>query len=224
MEFWPHCSMPVMSTVVPDGVENGSARIEHATPSQREAALASMRFSIGGGRGYIKAGETYCQLFVGNCLWMSDTSDERRDHWAPVHHAKGQVLIAGLGLGMVALACALKPDVDKVTVIEINTDVTALVLPYLRDALRKAGQDPDKLVIIEADIYTWKPPKGQMYDCIWFDVWENVCTDNLEGLGKLNRRFARRTAGYRGSWVEQELRYQQRREKREEAQFGRWRW
>ncbi len=87
---------------------------------------------------------------------------------------------------------------------------------HLRATLKAAGQDPDKLNVIEADIYTWKLPKGQMYDCIWFDLWENICTDNLSEYGKLNRRFARRTAGYRGAWVEEELKYQQRQEKRQD--------
>ena len=220
MEFWPRENMPKMATVLPDGVEHGKAQIKHVTPSKEEAAFASMRAAFGGGRGYIAPGETLCQLFVGGTLWMSDTSDERRDHWAPVHYAKGHVLIAGLGLGMVALACALKPETEKVTVIEINADVIGLVVPYLRKALEEAGRDPDMLEVIEADIFTWKPPKGQMYDCIWFDVWADVCTDNLPEYGKLNRRFARRTAGYRGAWVEDLLKYQKQRERRHRDRYS----
>jgi len=144
---------------------------------------------------------------------MSDTMDERNDHRQPVRKAQGHVLIAGLGLGLVALACARKPEVEKVTVIEINADVIGLVTPYLRAALEAEGINPDKLEIIEADIYEWKPPRGQKYECIWLDVWEDICTDNLESISKLNRKFARCKAGYRGAWVEDTLRYHLRQEK-----------
>jgi hypothetical protein len=218
MEYWPD-GFPKMHTVFPDGAEHGSAKVIHRTPTEEEAAFARIRMIGRGPRGGVQAGETIAQLKVNGRLWMSDTRDERRDHWGPRHHAQGHVLIAGLGFGMVALAAALKPEVEKVTVIEINPDVIGLTVPYLRAALEAEGIDPDKIEVIEADIFEWKPPKGQLYQCIWFDIWATICTDNLPEYQKLNRRFARRTDGYRGAWVEEELKYKKRQENREERRW-----
>jgi hypothetical protein len=223
MELWPD-RFPKMSTVLPDGATVGKARIVHVTPSKEDAAFASIRAMMHK-RGSVQAGETLCQLFSGNCLWMSDTSDERRDHWAPHHYAKGQVLIGGLGLGMVTLGCALKPEVEKVTVIEMDPDVIALVLPHLRAALESQGVSPDKIEVIQADVFKWKPPKGVKYDCIWMDVWEEICTDNLDSYAKLNRKFAKNRApgGYRGAWAEDELRHLKRQEAAEDRFRNLWR-
>jgi hypothetical protein len=193
-------------------------RIVHTTPTEQEASFSQLRAMISGGgmgRGGVQAGETLTQLFVNGVLWMSDTRDERRDHWTPRHRARGTVLIGGLGFGMVALAAALKPEVDKVIVIEINPTIIELVLPHLRAALEGEGVDPDKLVIIQADLMEWKPPKGEMYDCIWFDIWPTLCEDNLEEMAKLNRRYGRRTQGYRGSWGENLLKARRDRDRRQ---------
>lgn len=225
MEFW-NDGFPKMHSVLPEGAQHGDARIVHVTPTKHDADFSKLRAMIAGnrtGRGGVNEGETLCQLYVGRCMWMSDTRDERADHWTPRRRARGHVLIGGLGFGMVALACALKPEVEKVTVIEINADVIALVVPYLRAALESQGVDPDKLEVIEADLMTWKPPKGAMYQCIWFDIWEDLCTDNLEAMSKLNRRFARRTEGYRGSWGEGLLKVQREREKKEDRWRSFWR-
>lgn len=226
MEFWRD-GFPKMHTVFPDGVTQGNITIRHTTPSKEDAAFAGLRAMIAGnrmGRGSVQAGETLCQLFIGDTLWMSDTPDERRDHWAPKRQARGHVLIGGLGFGMVALAAALKPEVEKVTVIEINARIIAFVVPYLRAALESQGVDPDKLEVIEADLMAWKPPKGAKYQCIWFNIWADLCTDNLDEMATLNRRFGRRTEGYRGCWGETLLKIQRERENREDRRHGRFRW
>lgn len=216
LEFW-NDGFPKMHTVLPDGVEQGNVNIKHVTPTKQDADFAHLRSMIAGngmGRGAVQAGETLCQLFGGNTLWMSDTPDERRDHRYVSRHLKGHVLIGGLGMGMFALFAALRPEVEKVTVIEINPDIIDLVLPHLHKAMKSQGINPDKLVVIEDDLLAWKPPKGEKYQCIWFDIWANLCTDNLEDMATLNRRFARRTDGYRECWGESLLKVQRERERR----------
>jgi len=217
IEFWRD-GFAKMCTVFPDGAECGSAKIVHCTPTEEEASFARLRSSIAGGgglgRGVVRAGVTLTQLWVNGRMWMSDTGDERRDHWIPKRQGRGHVLIGGLGLGLVALHAALNEKVEKVTVIDINPDVVGLVEPRLRAAIEAQGMDPDRLEIIEADLFKWKPPKGQMYQCIWFDIWANLCTDNLKQYATLNRRFGRRTDGYRGAWGEDLLKCQRRQEKR----------
>lgn len=219
MERWNENGFPRMATVIPDNTRVGQAIVNHSTPNAEAVAMARLMAvcsSSGSGRGTIRAGETYARLFVGGTLWMSDVPDERRDHYSALHKARGEVLIGGLGLGMVALACAAKPEVSRVTVIENNADVIHLVTPYLHGALRADGIDPDKLDVIEADLFKWKPAKGQTFDTLWFDVWSEIDTSNLKEITTMNRRSWRWMApgAWRGSWCEELLRRRARRERR----------
>ena len=86
---------------------------------------------------------------------------------------------------------ALK-DIQK-RLVEKYQDVIALVAPHHEHA---------KLTCICADIFNWKPPKNTKYDTIYFDIWNNVCTDNLPEIATLHQRFKYYKAknGWMGSW------------------------
>ncbi len=45
----------------------------------------------------------------------------------------------------------------------------------------------------------------------WFDIWDDLCTDNLEQMKILHRKFARKAA-WKGSWGKEFLQYQKLRE------------
>lgn len=209
---------PKMHLVLPDGATNGFARIHHRVFTEEDRAREELSQIVRPGRSMRRipaVGDVITQLIIrdtvqtprdGGRLWMSDVPDERRDHWSPRHHAKGNVLIGGLGLGMVALACALKPEVERLTVVEIEPSVIGLVAPLLDKAL---GELADKVAIVEADVFEWKPPKGELYDMVWMDVWGDVSTDDLGEHTKLFRRFGRRVkpGGYIGCWKNETLRY-----------------
>lgn len=223
MERWHNSErgFPKMATVFPDGITSGKAQIKHVGVSKADAAFSSIR-AMRDGRGSVREGDVYAQLFVNGTMWMSDTHDERRDHNSALWRARGEVLIGGLGLGMVALGIALKPEVTKVTVIELNADVIALVEPHLRAALVAAGQDPNKLVLVCANVFEWKPAKGQKFDTIWMDVWATLCTEDLKEHAKVNRKFgrAKNPGAWMGCWGHEFLERQHRHEKREAAQWA----
>ena len=144
---------------------------------------------------------SYTKLTRNNYLVMTDTPSEMWDHMDPVRRATGSVLLAGLGLGMVLQAILDKDEVEHVTVIEKSPEVIRLVGPHYQC---------DRLAIIEADIFEWKPKRGQKFDAAWFDIWDDKCGDNLEGMSKLKRKFARR-AKWKGCWSEGHVRSMQRR-------------
>lgn len=159
---------------------------------------------------------TYTRLLLGRTVVMSDTPDEMRDHYEAVRKATGNVLIAGLGLGMVLQAVLDKPDVKHVRVIEKSKDVIALVAPTY---VEKYG---NRLTIVNADIFEWSPPKCAIvaggYDCAWFDIWNNLCTDNLAEMTRLKRRYGR-WAKWKGCWGEDLLRHEARRQARQSARM-----
>jgi hypothetical protein len=115
---------------LPEGAR-GRWKIERFTVSEDESFVASLRavFSYSaGGRGALPPG-TYTKLTRGGVIVMSDTPDEIADHQPAIRAARGHVLINGLGLGYVLGAVLGKPDVERVTVVEIDEDVIALVGP-----------------------------------------------------------------------------------------------
>ena len=142
---------------------------------------------------YVPPGK-YTMLYRDRTLVMSDTPDEKRDHMDFVRKAQGNILIAGLGLGMVLQACLLKPEVTQVTVIEISQDLIDLVKPHY-DRMFPCG----KFAVICADIFDWKPPKNERYNCAWFDIWDDLCPDSLSEMAKLHRKFGKRV-DWQGSW------------------------
>lgn len=121
---------------------------------------------------------------------MSDTPDEIRDLWPLGHNARGAVLLNGLGLGVAARLVLRKPDVTELIIVEKSADVIALTGRSLTDP---------RLTIINADAYEFVPPKGKRYGAVWHDIWDNICADNLAGMGRLHRKYGRR-ADWQGSW------------------------
>jgi len=193
---------------VPEG-SSGNWRIERFTVSEEEASFQNVRasFSFSSSGQYIESG-TYTRLMRGGTVVMSDTPSEIRDHIYFIYKANGNVLIGGLGLGVVVEACLEKDEVDHVTVIEISEDVIKLVGGYLKE---KYG---DRFTIIHADLLKWRPDKGQTWDCAWYDIWDNICTDNLPEITKIKRKMGRRTS-FQEAWREEDLRYRKRQEKRQ---------
>jgi spermidine synthase len=178
---------------VPEG-SSGRWKVERFTVSKEEQAFQELRcvFNPQRPRRVVPAG-TYTRLTRDGSIVMSDTPDEIRDHLPAIRKASGRCLVAGLGLGMVALAMLRKPEVEKVTVLEVDPDVVRLVGPTLEDEFG------DRVEVVLADVFEWKPPKGEVYDVAWFDVWDNISSDNLPAMANLARRYARRSR-WKGFW------------------------
>lgn len=192
---------------VPEGV-SGNWSIQKFTVSEKDASLgATLALYSGSGGGRFVPEGTYTGLYRGREPIMTDTPDEIRDHARFMHRSKGDVLIAGLGLGMVLQGCAVKDEVKSVTVIELSSDVIQLV-----EAHYKAKSFGHKVTIVNADIFDWKPAKGVRYDCSWYDIWDGLCTDNLDEMTKLHRKFAK-CVDNQGSWGKELLKDRRRRER-----------
>jgi len=136
---------------------------------------------------------------------MSDTPMERRTNRMFVNVAKGEVLIAGLGIGMVLWPLLQKEDVTAITVIELEPEVIEMVEPVFQPI---AGKTRTELTVIEASIFDWPLPKDTMWDTIYFDVWADICGDNWSEMKTLNRRFSRRVnvGGWKGAWRKGDMR------------------
>jgi len=201
---------------IPEG-QSGDWKIEKFSVTIDEAKLYNARASFNfSNRGqYIRPGD-YTKLMRKGTVVMSDTPSEIRDHLDIIGRAEGQVLIGGLGLGVVVGACCEKPEVEHVTVIEISPNVIELVGQHYQ---KKFG---DKLTIIQDDVFTWKWPRGAHYSVAWFDIWDNVCGDNASEMTKLKRRYARK-ADHKSCWREWECRRADRDWRRQQREMDYWR-
>lgn len=125
---------------------------------------------------------------------MSDTPYEWFTNRRVLRYAHGHVLIAGLGLGMIIPGVLARPQVTKVTVLEVAPEVIALVAPTL-------GDHP-KLEIIRADAFTWQPPPGTRFDCIWLDIWAGCGDSCVAEASSLQVRYKRMLAKRAKSWID----------------------
>jgi spermidine synthase len=197
-----------MCDIIPEG-QSGNVKVKHFEVSRTESQFTALR-AIGGRDSFVSPG-TYVHLYVGRHLMMSDTRMEKDSNKEVVCRAHGDVFIAGLGIGLILAPILANPEVTSVTVVEKYHEVVELVEP----AIRKLPGG-EKLKVIEADILEWTPPKGQKWDVIYFDIWPDICTDNLEEMTTLHRRFARRKnpGGWIESWQRKRLRVIRARERR----------
>lgn len=195
-----------MTVTVPPG-KSGDISVRRFTvggPSLRDLVRSDPRMVPSG---------TYTGLYEQGSIWMSDTPAERRDHWPVVteamHQKAQRALINGLGLGMVVAALLHVESIKHIDIVEINPDVIALVGPHYHAMALQLGKTID---IHEGDAYTIRWDPTVRWDIAWSDIWPTACTDNLPGMTRLTRKYARRV-GWHGHWLRWEL-LRHRREQR----------
>ena len=168
---------------VPDGV-SGDWKVDTFTIDKPPLYFAMRGRSIPVG--------TYKRLMHKNEVVMSNTPAEIDDFRGFLYYARGNVLVNGLGLGVVLKALLHKdPPVKTITVIEKSEDVIKLVAPTFNNEPR--------VTIINADALTWKPPRAMYYDSVWHDIWDYICAENLKDMVKLHKKYGKRCS-YQASW------------------------
>jgi spermidine synthase len=130
---------------------------------------------------------------------MTDFYDEwwtQRDGIGEALDRGGDVLITGLGLGLIAEAM-LRPvqsRVQRITIVEYSSDVIQLVAPHLH------SHYPGKIEIIQADAFTWEPHREQRFTVGWHDIWPDPHTPaNAEDMKRLEEHY-RPWCDWQGFW------------------------
>jgi hypothetical protein len=183
---------PYIKSSIPAG-RSGDWSIEKFSvrpPRQRDNRPACFQSRAG----------TYTRLKKGNEVFMTDLYDEWWTQRIAIEQARmrgGDVLITGLGLGLV-VASILEPPgarVERVVVIERSADVIGLVAPPLES--RYDG----RIEVINADAFEWLPPTGQRFSVAWHDIWPNPHQPGvLAQAERLECRYAPCCA-WQGNWV-----------------------
>ena len=162
--------------------EGNRFKLKKFTVSEEEVKNVRMRAIFNRGYEYSEfIPDTYIKLIdktLGEIV-MSDTPMEKNTNMDLYENAKGNVLIGGLGIGMILLAIQDKTKVKSITVIEKYQEVIDLV----------GTQLPlnDKVRIINADVFKWEI--DGKYDTIYMDIWNVIDGDYWAEHKKLNRKY-----------------------------------
>lgn len=108
----------------------------------------------------------YVRLVYKNETLMSNTPMEIRTNETFCRLAHGDVLIGGLGIGMIVLPIMEKENVRTITILEKNQEVIDIISTQLNFN--------GKVKIVQADVFTWEPADGTCYDCIYLDIWPYI--------------------------------------------------
>ena len=162
--------------------KQGNAAIEHFTVWEHDFRA----IYIDG----LEANKEYVRLMIDGEIMMSDAPMEKGTNYEAVEEAHGDVLIAGLGIGLILLPMQEQKEVKTITVIEQNQNVIDIV----------ESQLPlnDKVRIIHADIFDYNPT--QKFDCVYLDIWPDICKDNADSMEKLIEKFRQHLTDTPYSW------------------------
>ena len=145
-----------MAEILKDG-KVGDFELSHYEIGQKD--LYAMLHGIPSGK--------FVRLMHRGEVVMSNTDMEKRTNSSFVINTHGNVLIGGLGIGLILLAIQDKEEVKKITVVEKTKEVIELV----------GGQLPlnEKVEIVNADVFDYKP--AQKYNAIYMDIWNYINSD-----------------------------------------------
>lgn len=180
--IYPFCNMAQLYNN--PNVESDNWRISTFTISYPEDYYAIYEEGILPGT-YVSLTCKHPDMFgMSQTVMMSDTPMEKFTNQAFLNYAKGRILIAGLGIGMLPASLSKKEDVESITIIELNQEVIDLVEPLIRKYVKNA----DKIKIVQADAYKYPSEHlNERYDFVYLDIWDTFPgeAEDLEMLNKI---------------------------------------
>lgn len=133
---------------------------------------------------------------------MSDTPAELRDFDRVYREAHGNVLIAGLGLGVTTELLAKKKNISSILVIEKSLDVIKLVAPHMSE----------KITVVHGDLFRFGIKKYMRannvlaFSFAWFDIWNHISGDNVKEMNRLRKKYSDVVLGPILQWCEGDCR------------------
>lgn len=121
-------------------------------------------------------------LEIDGKTWMVDDPT----HWLYIQRMarkmKGNVLIGGLGLGLIVHALALNTEIDSVTVVEMNQDVIQLVSPLVPHLVNHGWLNRE-IKFVEAEIAAYCLGTSKQFDDAFIDIWvTNSAEETMQTL------------------------------------------
>ena len=136
----------------------------------------------------------------GSDTWMSLMPVEIESQQLGVDCASGDVVVFGLGMGWAAAACALRPEVRSVTVVERDVDLIALheALGLFASLPEGAG---DKVRVFQGDAFSWRPDAA--VDLLMADIWLPLVSEGrVEEVRRMQANVGAREVYFWGQELE----------------------
>lgn len=146
-------------------------------------------------------GEEHVSLYKrGEGVMMSTHQSETMTNQDFINQAYGDVIIFGLGLGMILFPLLDDKDVKSITVVEMDHGVIDIV-----EGVVKAYDQDNKLTIISGDAFEYSEQLdiNKKFDTIYFDIWIKIdekAFAEMETLHDAYRKFMRANISYIHSW------------------------
>lgn len=159
-------------------------------------------------------------VLKGKGIMMSDTPMERNTNYEFLHKANGDVIIFGLGLGLIILPLLADQNIKSIRVVELDQSLINLVTPIL-----KQHDKENKLTVVQGDCFTYVPEKDRKFDTVYFDIWLSITDDNYEEQKKLERGFRKflnkdNPNSYMDSWMKSYYQKERIKERRRQNAYG----
>lgn len=203
---------------LPDA-ESGPWNLRKRIVTEHDCLFANMRMVRDGYPEYVVTPGTYQVLTGPMGVMMSNTQLEHRTNRDFVENAKGDVLVIGLGIGMLLGPLSAKRCVKSITVLELEPDVLKMVKPHY--------EAMPKVRIFEADAFDFEPDDlmgtvPSRWDRIMIDIWPDIGPANLPDMKKLHGRYAQwvKPGGKVTCWSMDICRRMKREEDRYARQMG----
>lgn len=131
--------------------------------------------------GYFEKDIAMPVLMEGDKVWMSPAVSEIESMRDGIEKGHGRCLTMGLGIGLLPYLWLLKPEVERVTIVEFNQEVIDLFETYIRPQFPAGKQ----LEIIHGNaIDYYNEDFLSKFDYVYVDFWESS-EDGLDAYTRL---------------------------------------
>ncbi len=152
--------------------------------------------------GYFAEAFPYPVVLEDGREWMLVTPNEVETVRPAIRAARGKVVTFGLGLGYFAYMAAMKPDVERIVIVEKDPAVIRLFRDHI---LPQFGQR-DKIEIVNDDAFEYldRAMQGEHFDYAYADIWHDA-GDGVPlylRFNKYEKRFPETRFDY---WIEETM-------------------
>jgi spermidine synthase len=149
-------------------------------------------------------GKEYVFLFDKsiNKTMMSNHEFETLTNQKFLDNAKGDILIFGLGIGLIIFPLLTDNDIKSITIVEIDDGLIDEVFPIIiKNDLES------KVSVILSNAFDFETDK--MFDTIYFDIWSVIDQQSFLEMKKLSEKFTKnlKPGGWMDSWCSEEENY-----------------
>jgi spermidine synthase len=152
---------------------------------------------------YLQSGKDYVSLIPeSEQVMMSNHETETITNQKFIDNAKGNVLIFGLGLGLIIFPLLNDEQITKIDIVEIDSDI----ISYVGDIIK--SHDVRNIVRIhKGDSFEYHNELQTTYDTIYFDIWEYVGEKELYEIKDLHKTYTifLNKNGWMDSWRSEKM-------------------